>query len=314
MGNTIHQMKFYLTILLVFGCFSLNKAENGWTQWFDRDDPDGTEDHETLEWIKKENPGKVPCKVPVAIEAKLVDGRDYKKSGNIIRMSPTLGLRCVHGEQKPLSNTCKDFKVRFRCKADSQTFHTQQVSHNTAEYSWTEWFDRDDPSATEDHETLEWIRKENPGKVPCKVPVAIEAKLVDGRDYSESGNIIKMSPTLGLRCVNAEQKPLSNTCKDFKVRFLCKTGPGPVARWTRWLNKDTPSGYLDNETFQSFKNRGIVRNCLPIATEVRLADGKNAGESGNKVHMSAETGFYCVNSENSGRCRDFQVRFLCLPD
>merc|ERR1712096_252826 len=159
MGNTIHQMKFYLTILLVFGCFSLNKAENGWTQWFDRDDPDGTEDHETLEWIKKENPGKVPCKEPVAIEAKLVDGRDYRESGNIIKI---------------------------------------------------------------------------------------------------------ISPTIGLRCVNAEQKPLSNTCKDFKVRFLCKTGPGPVARWTRWLNKDKPSGYLDNETFQSFKNRGIVRNCLPI--------------------------------------------------
>merc|ERR1712202_91009 len=161
-----------------FRCAKEVKADYSWTQWFDRDDPSATEDHETLEWIKKENPGKVPCKVPVAIEAKLVDGRDYRESGNIITMSPTVGLRCVNAEQKPLSNTCKDFKVRFLCKADSQTFHTQQVSHNTAENGWTQWFDRDDPDGTEDHETLERIKKENPGKVPCKVPVAIEAKLV----------------------------------------------------------------------------------------------------------------------------------------
>ena len=85
-------------------------------------------------------------------------------------MSPTLGLRCVNAEQQPISNTCKDFKVRFLCEKEVNV-----------DYSWTEWFDRDDPSGMEDHETLEWIRKENPGKVPCKVPVAIEAKLVDGR-------------------------------------------------------------------------------------------------------------------------------------
>jgi len=214
-------------------------------------------------------------------------------------MSPTLGFRCVNAEQT--SGQCEDFKVRFLCKKE-----------NAADYSWTEWFNRDDPSATEDHETLEWIKKENPGKVPCSVPVAVEAKLVDGRDYTESGNKIHMSPTLGLRCVNAEQ--ISNTCEDFKVRFLCKTGSGPVAEWTRWLNKDTPADSQDNEAFKIFKRKGIVKNCLPIATEVKLANGRNAAESGNKVHMSASTGFYCVNSENGGNCRDFQVRFLCLPD
>ena len=94
--------------------------------------------------------------------------RNYRESGNIIKMSPTLGLRCVNAEQKPLSNTCKDFKVRFLFEKEIK-----------ADYSGIEWFDRDDPSAT--NEILEWIRKDNPGKVPCKVPVAIEAKLVDGR-------------------------------------------------------------------------------------------------------------------------------------
>jgi len=191
------------------------------------------------------------------------------------------------------------------------------IAFCTADYSWTQWFDRNSPTLrnNEDNEMLYWIRRENPGKV-CSRPFAIEAQLVDGRHYTESGNKITMSPRYGLRCRGAFQR--GKRCKDFKVRFLCKTGLCPVAKWTPWLNRDGPSGYQDHEVFRTFKNerKNEVKDCIPIATDVRLADGTDAAQSGNKVHMSASTGFYCVNRENSryNQCKDFKVRFLCLPE
>jgi len=146
------------------------------------------------------------------------------------------------------------------------------------------------------------------------VPVAIEAKLKDGRHWTESGNKITMSPTLGLRCKNADQ-PKGKKCKDFKVRFLCQLEPGPVAEWTEWLNRDKPTFKRDHEAFEDHKiEERVPEDCKPIATEVRLANGNNAAESGNKVHMEAHRGFWCINRENGGKCRDFEVRFLCLSD
>ena len=49
-----------------------------------------------------------------------------------------------------------------------------------SDYSWTQWFDRDDPSGTEDNEMLVYIKKQYVGKV-CSRPTAIEAILEDGR-------------------------------------------------------------------------------------------------------------------------------------
>ena len=49
-----------------------------------------------------------------------------------------------------------------------------------SDYSWTQWFDRDNPSGTEDNEMLVYIKKQYVGKV-CSRPTAIEAILEDGR-------------------------------------------------------------------------------------------------------------------------------------
>lgn len=54
---------------------------------------------------------------------------------------------------------------------------------------WTEWFDRDDPSASGDWETLCRLHKENPGKI-CPRPAAIEAKTLSGLTVAAAGDVI----------------------------------------------------------------------------------------------------------------------------
>lgn len=44
------------------------KPEACWTKWFNRDVPGGTGDWETLEKLRKENPGKI-CHKPLEIQA-----------------------------------------------------------------------------------------------------------------------------------------------------------------------------------------------------------------------------------------------------
>lgn len=47
---------------------STNLCPECWTDWFDRDDPTGTGDWETLYHLRKQNPGKI-CPKPADIEA-----------------------------------------------------------------------------------------------------------------------------------------------------------------------------------------------------------------------------------------------------
>lgn len=53
-----------------------------WTDWLDRDTPEGDGDDESLALHLNENPLKI-CKTPIAIEARLSDGR-YKHSCKVI--------------------------------------------------------------------------------------------------------------------------------------------------------------------------------------------------------------------------------------
>lgn len=54
-----------------------------WTDWFDRDNPTGTGDWETLNHHRYENPGKV-CPKPVDIEARTLSGLTATAAGDVI--------------------------------------------------------------------------------------------------------------------------------------------------------------------------------------------------------------------------------------
>lgn len=58
-------------------------AAECWTDWFDRDDPSGSGDWETLYNLRKENPGKI-CPTPQGIEATTLSGLSVAAAGEVI--------------------------------------------------------------------------------------------------------------------------------------------------------------------------------------------------------------------------------------
>lgn len=65
---------FFIVYISVAGC---------WTEWFDRDDPTGKGDWETLDDLYSENLGKL-CNSPLYIEVQTTDGHSAASTGDII--------------------------------------------------------------------------------------------------------------------------------------------------------------------------------------------------------------------------------------
>ncbi|KAL2082230.1 hypothetical protein ACEWY4_022048 [Coilia grayii] len=149
------------------------------------------------------------CPNPTAIEVATVDGISLEDAGNTFAARDHItGFICNNDDQETC--LCRDYKVRFVC---SPPFCGKQ------KMCWTKWYDRDNPTGTGDWETLELLRKENPGDGICPRPTAIESRTVDtDTPASETGQqFIHYSPTEGFACMNLPKQ----TCRDYKVRFWC---------------------------------------------------------------------------------------------
>ena len=82
-----------------------------WTLWFDRDDPYGRCDCETLGDLRRENRGRI-CERPVGIEARNSHTKQlYTGNRQNIKISPTLGFTCWNTR----NYRCRDHEVRFCC-------------------------------------------------------------------------------------------------------------------------------------------------------------------------------------------------------
>lgn len=58
-------------------------AAGCWTDWFDRDDPSGTGDWETLSDLRKQFPQKI-CPKPIDIEVQTLSGLSVAAAGDIV--------------------------------------------------------------------------------------------------------------------------------------------------------------------------------------------------------------------------------------
>ncbi|XP_040920766.1 uncharacterized protein LOC121199860 [Toxotes jaculatrix] len=179
-----------------------------WTDWFDRDDPTGTGDWETLYNLRKENPGKI-CSKPLDIEARTLSGLTVAAAGDVIYKSDTtLGFVCRNQDQS--KKMCNDYRVRFSC-------HPPFCGGGVC---WTKWYDRDDPSGTGDWELLSNLKAENPGEI-CDYPLYIEAVTTDTMTPAiyTGETFFAYNPTQGFVCRKVDQT--SGNCRDYKVRFGC---------------------------------------------------------------------------------------------
>ncbi|XP_053537080.1 cartilage intermediate layer protein 1 isoform X1 [Ictalurus punctatus] len=85
-----------------------------YTQWFDRDNPTGNGDYETLKDLRAEYPKKI-CSKPLTIQAATLTGVPAESIGQVFQVYDTvLGFACVNSQQKN-DECCLDYKVRFGC-------------------------------------------------------------------------------------------------------------------------------------------------------------------------------------------------------
>ncbi|XP_050405893.1 mucin-5B [Patella vulgata] len=276
--------------------------EEHWTQWFDRDNPSGQADYEALSNLQVENPGKI-CAVPSAVEAQLLNGDPHTSGGDVVTVGATIGLLCFNKLQP--DGKCNDYKVRFCCEPE------EPVCPDNA---WTDWFDRDDPSGGYDYEALADLQKENPGKI-CPSPSAIDAQLTNGTPYTDGGDILTISPTVGLICKNSDQP--DKKCNDYKVRFCCfGESTCPKEHWTPWFDRDNPGGYYDWEGLAAIQQDNPGKVCSnPTAVDAQLTSGAPYTDGNDDVVIGPTHGLTCKNDDQDDkRCNDYKVRFCCSEE
>ncbi|KAL1250060.1 hypothetical protein QQF64_021065 [Cirrhinus molitorella] len=263
------------------------------TPWFDRDNPGGKGDYETLSLTLITYPLQV-CAQPIAIEVATISGTPVLPAGNNFQVyDPTQGFACVNAQQ---NGGCQDYKVRFTCP---RSFCQPKCI--------TRWFDSDNPNTNGgDSELLTVLLTMYPGEI-CQNPLGIEAQTVSGQPASQTGNVFQVyNPTTGFSCINANQG--GGVCADYKVRFTCPEEWCSKCR-TPWFDRDNPSGKGDYETLSLLIIRYPLQVCAqPIAIEVTTISGTPALPPGNIFAVyDPLQGFACVN----GACQDYKVRFTC---
>ncbi|XP_077422338.1 mucin-5AC-like [Vanacampus margaritifer] len=279
--------------------------EECWTPWFDRDNPSGKGDFETLPDLHKENPWKI-CKHPIKIEIKTTSGDSASSTGDVIYAADTdVGFVCRNCDQ-PHRGKCADYQVRFLCP----------LEFCKPKECKTPWFDRDNPGGTGDFELLENLQNENPNKI-CLFPLDIEVKTVAGNSLSSTGDAISvLDANTGFVCKNEDQR--DGTCSDYQVRFTC---PNEFCKehecWTPWLDRDNPTGAGDFETIDKLRHEYPYQICpTPLQIEVETIHGFSVAATGDIIHVAdVKTGFICENyNQKHGICSDYHVRFRCPLD
>ncbi|KAK7128955.1 hypothetical protein R3I94_017249 [Phoxinus phoxinus] len=82
------------------------------TPWFDRDNPGGVGDFETLSLTLIAYPLQA-CAQPIAIEVTTVSGTPVLPGSNFQVYNPLQGFECVNAPQSGWN--CQDYKVRYTC-------------------------------------------------------------------------------------------------------------------------------------------------------------------------------------------------------
>lgn len=80
-------------------------------------------------------------------------------------------------------------------------------------------------------------------------------------------------------------------------------------RWTKWLDRDNPSGKGDYETLSDLISEGLAQP-NPGAIQCQTLAGIDWSQTGEVYTCTTAGGGRCVNADQpDGRCQDYQVRF-----
>lgn len=84
--------------------------------------------------------------------------------------------------------------------------------------------------------------------------------------------------------------------------------------WTKWMNRDGPSGTGDWEQYSDFQKLypGVCKDKYPLDTECQTAQGSPYNINKQVIQRCSYGGFICENvAQQGGSCKDYKARFLC---
>uniref|UniRef100_UPI00358F343A cartilage intermediate layer protein 1 isoform X2 n=1 Tax=Myxine glutinosa TaxID=7769 RepID=UPI00358F343A len=87
-----------------------------------------------------------------------------------------------------------------------------------------------------------------------------------------------------------------------------------LAEWTSWFNIDHPGGNGDYERLEAIRFYYRERVCQnPLDVQARTTLWVPAERTRERVHMSPNKGFWCINREQlpGKNCSNYHIRFLC---
>ena len=287
-----------------------------WTKWLNRDLPSGTGDYETFHDFRKLTPPPV-CANPVGIECRTVGSHvNHTQNGEVYDCDLWAGGVCRNADQS--DRRCDNYEVRFLCSCGS--ISSNFLESSSQQCRWSSYDDRDNPSGFGDYETIRDIR--TPPCTSSEDRLGIQCVSLSGQDFRLTGAVrYHCNQRSGGYCVNSEQN--GGYCKDYKVRHLCcprAPTPPPVElcyQWTKWLNRDLPSGTGDYETFHDFRKLTVPPVCAnPVAIECRTVGSHISHIArGETYSCEVSSGGVCRNADQSDRrCDNYEVRFLCPCD
>ncbi|XP_033636832.1 mucin-5AC-like [Asterias rubens] len=299
--------------LFVICCMLAVESIRGhyWSAWYDRDNPSGSGDWETLRDQKKIGYVCGGCK-PIGAQCRVKGTSSVftRWTGSApdtlsVKCLPTVGLVCKNADQ-PSGGYCSDYEIRYQCPSTAST--------------WTAFKDRDNPSASGDWENVGAFRNRDGDNI-CNGnrPMCTQCRDVSNQNnYYTTGDAFNAGYDCnwenGLVCTTEVN---NKVCKDYDVRFKCPNigDCRGCARWTSWLNRDYPSGSGDWEHVAT-TGHNPCSSKEPIDVQCRVrGTNQNWSDAGQeiKTKCTPSEGFVCLNADQprGSSCLNYELRFLC---
>lgn len=189
----------------------------------------------------------------------------------------------------------------------------------TNQHSDYRWLNRDDPGGTGDYERLSDFEadkqdgKNDFSKLYCDNPSFIQVRRVGSSIVlnSKSFSYVRaFNLQDGLVCNNSDfpdNHPYK--CFDYQTSYKCD------GEWTKWYDRDDPSGSMDNEARPLLE--GLCENPTDIKARYKAPV---AGEPWmgpyygprDRFKQFDNKGLLCKNEDqDDGKCSNYSVRFMC---